>query len=289
MDAAFEAYVGLYRVGLINNNLLPLPSYDEEVARAYAEVAKRPAVTLGNGKFNPWPAVAAAWQSTSTLYQSVITILSGDTGVMRMKMISPCRLPQLFDLTLYLKAKTSLLVKTGKGVEIVKNEMSVIMANKITKVLLTSVFPNRMKENDGGFPLLFVPDEDLGDPQSWLEHVQGTYDSNDLIRGVADAAGVGIIQDRSKSNKAYVFHGVERMARDCSEQQSGTTANICFKVKKFLERTDFLHRVPADAMEKKDDFAFLDPKDCRINRLPVPIPNSRYLYHRSCIKWRMRF
>ena len=45
MDAAFEAYVELYRVGLINNNLLPLLSYDEEAARAYAEVAKRPAVT----------------------------------------------------------------------------------------------------------------------------------------------------------------------------------------------------------------------------------------------------
>ena len=159
MDAAFEAYVGLYRVGLINNNLLPLPSYDEEAASAYAEVAKRPAVTLENGKFNPWPAVAAAWHSTSTLYRSVITILSGDTGVMRMKMISPYRLPQLFDLTLYLNTKTSLRVKFGKGVETVKDEMSVIMANKITKVLLTSVFPNRMKEDDGGFPLLFVPDE----------------------------------------------------------------------------------------------------------------------------------
>ena len=44
MDAAFEAYVGLYRVGLINNNLLPLLSYDEEAARVYAKVAKRPAV-----------------------------------------------------------------------------------------------------------------------------------------------------------------------------------------------------------------------------------------------------
>ena len=233
MDAAFEAYVGLYCVGLINNNLLPLPNFDEEAARAYAEVAKRPAVTLGHGKFNPWPAVAAAWQSTFTLYRSVITILSGDTGVMRMKMISPCRLPQLFDLTLYLNAKPSLGVKIGKGVETMKDEMSIIMANNITKVLLTSVFPNRMKENDGRFPLLFVPDEDLGDPQSWLEHVRGTYDSNDITRGVADAAAVGIIRDRSKSDKAYVFHGIERTARGCSEQQSGTVANICLKVKKF--------------------------------------------------------
>ena len=52
MDAAFEAYVGLYRVGLINDNLLPLPTYDEYAAKAYAEVAKRPAVTAVNAQFN---------------------------------------------------------------------------------------------------------------------------------------------------------------------------------------------------------------------------------------------
>lgn len=46
-------------------------------------------------------------------------------------------------------------------------------------------------------------------------------------------------------------------------------ANICLKVKRFPERTDFLHRVLADAIEKKDAFAFLNPKDCRTNRSPV--------------------
>ncbi len=60
MDAVFEAYIRLYRVGLINDNLLPLPNYDEDAAKAYAEVTKRPAVTAVNVKFNPWPAVAAA-------------------------------------------------------------------------------------------------------------------------------------------------------------------------------------------------------------------------------------
>lgn len=147
--------------------------------------------------------------------------------------------------------------------------MSVIITKNITKVLLTSVFPNRIKENDDRFPLLSVLDEDLGDPQSWSKHVRGTYVSSDIIRGVADAAVVGIIRDRSKSDKAYVFHGVERMTRDCSEQRSGTMPDICLKAKKFPKRTDFLHRVPADAIEEKDNFAFLDPKDCRISRLPV--------------------
>ena len=55
----------------------------------------------------------------------------------------------------------------------------------------------------------FVPDEDLGDLQSWLGHVRGTYNPNHIIRGVEDAAAVGIIRDRSKLDKAYIFHGVE--------------------------------------------------------------------------------
>ena len=96
-----------------------------------------------------------------------------------------------------------------------------------------------------------------------------TYNSNDIIRRVEDAAAVGIIRDRFKSDKAYIFHGVERMPRDCSRQQSGIKADICLKVKKFPKRTDFLHRVPAEPIGKKDDFAVLHPKDCQIDRLPV--------------------
>jgi hypothetical protein len=42
-------------------------------------------------------------------------------------------------------------------------------------------------------------------------------------------------------------------------------ADICLKVEKFL------HRVSADAVEKKDDFIFLDPNACRIDRLPSSI------------------
>ncbi|KAL9607325.1 MAG: hypothetical protein Q9167_007751 [Letrouitia subvulpina] len=98
-----RSYVGLYHAGLVNGNLLPLPNYDKEAAKAYAEVAKRPAVTKINAKYDPWPAVAAAWQSTLTLYPSIIRLLSGATEILRMKMIAPCQLPQLSNLTLYVE------------------------------------------------------------------------------------------------------------------------------------------------------------------------------------------
>lgn len=40
--------MALYHAGLVNDNLLPLPNYDRDAAKAYAEVARRPAVTKIN-------------------------------------------------------------------------------------------------------------------------------------------------------------------------------------------------------------------------------------------------
>lgn len=58
IDAASSEYVGLHHTGLVNDNLLhdnilPLPKYNEATTKAYTEIAKRPAVPLTRGKFNP--------------------------------------------------------------------------------------------------------------------------------------------------------------------------------------------------------------------------------------------
>ena len=95
---------------------------------------------------------------------------------------------------------------------------------------------------------------------------------------------IGIMRDRFKSNKAYVFHGVERMARDYSEQRSGTILDMCLKVKKFLKRTDFSHRVPVDAIEKKDDFAFLDPKGFGRSSMQWALGNNQILQSSHCFR-----
>ena len=231
MDAAFEAYVGLYHAGLVNSNLLPSPNYDKDAAKAYAEVAKRPAVTNINAKYDPWPAVAAAWQSTLTLYPSIIRILSRATEILQMKMIAPCQLPRLSDLTLYVDSKTVLHVRIDSEIRRTRKEINVTTANKIMDILLTSVFPSRMERDDGGFPLLFTPAEDVDDLENWSEHVQGTYDLSHIPSAAEDVTTMGIVRDHSKSGKAYVFHGFEQLVQDSSPQQPP-------EVTKFPKRTD---------------------------------------------------
>ena len=269
LDAAFEAYVGLYRVGLVNDNLLPLPHYDEEAARAYAEVRKRPAVTLANEKYKPWPALAAAWRSISTVYQSVITILREDVVVIRMKMIAPFLLPQISTFTLYVNAQLSLSVSISEGVETAMEADKIAAVNEATRILLQSVFPTKMSSEHQHFLLLFSPDEHWGGLESWLKNVRGTFDYHDLRLGVESPAAIGLVRDSSKPNKAYAFHGIEHRPRDYPEDQSKFTTDLGLKVKAFSKRTDFLHRIPADAAKKKEDFVFVSPQNCCIDRLPI--------------------
>lgn len=52
----------------------------------------------------------------------------------------------------------------SEGVEIIKDDIPVRMANNTLKALPNSALLDSMKEDDGGFPLLFGPEEGSSDP-----------------------------------------------------------------------------------------------------------------------------
>ena len=266
MDAAFEAYLGLHRAGLVNDHLLPSPWTDEEAVKAYAKVEKRPGVTIANSRFNPWPAMTVAWPSKTTLYNSAVRILSGGTLLIQMTMISPCWLPRLMNLELFVDAQRRLIVEIGEAVEAVMDNISVATANEITRLLFASVFSARLKEEDDGFPLLFIPREKPSDLHSWLDNAQGSYDAGLILGGIEDPAAIGLVRDQTQPGSAYVLHDIEQIEKD---EPPETVSCLSLKVKKFSKRTDFLHPVSADAVMKKGNFRFLNPKDCRIDRLPL--------------------
>lgn len=53
-------------------------------------------------------------------------------------------------------------MKISEGVGRVKDEISIIIANRIIKALLTLVFPTRIKEINSRFLLLFTLGKDIG-------------------------------------------------------------------------------------------------------------------------------
>jgi hypothetical protein len=59
-DAAFEAYVALYKAGLVNDNLMPLLKHDS-IEELTMGVQKRPSIVKASAQMNPWIEVARAW------------------------------------------------------------------------------------------------------------------------------------------------------------------------------------------------------------------------------------
>lgn len=58
MDAAFQAIMALYRVGLLNNHFLPAPPVATEADPIYKAIAKRPAIMMTEERVNGWREVS---------------------------------------------------------------------------------------------------------------------------------------------------------------------------------------------------------------------------------------
>ena len=104
-DAAFQAYMALYKAGLLNDNLLPLT-----LERTLEEEIQNEApLSLGiSGQFNPWVDAAKLW-STSDLHQALVHIEQdgGNRDKVSMLLTTSMAIPSVKPLLLYWDSKTT--------------------------------------------------------------------------------------------------------------------------------------------------------------------------------------
>ncbi|KAK3946412.1 dicer-like protein 2 [Diplogelasinospora grovesii] len=96
-DAAFQAYVNLYRAGLVNKNLLPLRPRD-----ILGSVPARPGTTKVRQQLNPWIYVAQAWKSDGPLFTRKLTFSTQDRSVCaEFELTLPVPIPKMEPLAIY--------------------------------------------------------------------------------------------------------------------------------------------------------------------------------------------
>ncbi|KAK0635015.1 hypothetical protein B0T17DRAFT_26977 [Bombardia bombarda] len=107
MDAAFQAYARLYRVGLVNENLLPMRESD-----LVKEIEPRAGTALVREQFDPWPMVAQAWRDNADLCRRRLAFSNQDNDSMRaaFELVLPVPIPDMEPLTLFWDAQHSWLV-----------------------------------------------------------------------------------------------------------------------------------------------------------------------------------
>ena len=99
-DAAFEAYVALYKAGLVNDNLLPLRHDEVTDELTTSTVEKRASIVKVREQLNPWINIARAWEAVDNsgfeLHQATITM-----GELEIQTYLPAVIPEVLPFTLY--------------------------------------------------------------------------------------------------------------------------------------------------------------------------------------------
>ncbi|KAK5545097.1 Dicer-like protein 2 [Vermiconidia calcicola] len=166
-DAAYHAYLSLYRAGLVTDNLLP-----PEVSKATnngsqpdGTSSKEDGMCDVHDQYDPWSPVLSDWSHSTELYAHSFQIAGGNSVYPSMLMLLPVKLFAT-SFPIYLTADSSIQVSLNAGKEV--SEVSVELLRDISFHLLMSILGRRL----GGIqkeqlPFLLVPDLDPRFLEQW--------------------------------------------------------------------------------------------------------------------------
>jgi dsRNA-specific ribonuclease len=233
-DAAFQAYMALYKAGLLNDNLLPLTperASEEEIQN------EAPSSVDISGQFNPWADTAKLW-STSDLHQTLVHIEQdgGHRDKVSMLLTTSMAIPSLKPLLLYWDSKTTFTIHVG----VAQRHSAVCPAQlrlmrEVTHTILRSTHSDYKPDDRKDFVALFCPDVDQGELVTWLSKNGGRHSAEDEFHLHRDRSGRGFVRNTSLGGIPFIFNrwrltssaGVEEVEVECLP---------------LLKRRNFLHR-----------------------------------------------
>lgn len=141
-DAALQAYIALYREGLLNENLLPfqqdqaLPGFETRVSIADVD-----------GHFNPWKHIARAWDAGEDRWAYTYSCIDeNEQSVGDYDVILPAQINDLRPLKIYINSEVIWELRPGMGRLIPGTEWDAVPDH--TSVLLASHFGHRYTVQD---------------------------------------------------------------------------------------------------------------------------------------------
>ena len=226
------AYVNMYRVGLLNDNLLPMTSSfekakDAEVKRIIREIEKREGVASVREQINPWlPLVTST--SSAQWWCNELRI----SGLGSFVMLTQMEMPHLeYSETLFDPDSGPRLFSIIPGTPSTFSAEELISARHYTRRIFAIFYGTRMDWNDLDFSYLFMPmshhdDSEWVERRAWADDLRpagGVYNSRehvlakatDFVSKFTCASDVYLVYDRG-----HRFHGFYRFLGWRCEQLS---------------------------------------------------------------------
>ncbi|KIW14028.1 hypothetical protein PV08_06809 [Exophiala spinifera] len=180
-DAAYQAYLALYRAGLVTKHLLPLETPKHEASKDHTATtdAVPDALCVVEAQWDPWPQITEHWSSSTQMFAHRLHLEdSGDTYP-RMLILLPTKLASM-SFPLYITANGTVQVSIGEGE--VMSGIPFTLAQDISFYLLTSVLQRRLEGiTKGQLPLLLVPDIGIDSLERWYRETSRSIPLLDLL------------------------------------------------------------------------------------------------------------
>ncbi len=250
-DAAFEAYLRLYKAGLINDNLLPVVVPDLDDPTSF-EVESRDGMCLTSARFHPWREVAIGGVAESRLCVLRLDISGPEQHFPPMLLVLPAALNTSLACTLHWTASTVFTACVRPFEEDLPPNFDIKNAQQVTRHLIRTVFSRKMKTNSQGqeeYPWMILPAEHVACLEEWLDD---TLQS--LTEGEKSSQETYLVR--------YQNQNVPYFSRSCSKDDNQ------IELMRLPRRVDFLH--PVDSERAHTAWESLVPRsECCIENLPA--------------------
>jgi dsRNA-specific ribonuclease len=269
-DAAFQAYLALYRARLVNDNLLPLLRHDS-IADKLTEsaVETRASIVTVKEQLNPWIDIAKAWKvvddTNSGVHSSIITIDSLDTLIHL-----PVPIPIVPPFRIFWDSTTEFLVAPR---EKSANFGTPSTAKSDTWALLQVAFGHRFPISQAKAVMQFSVNHDCG---SALLDRMGHRNAEEALLtlgGFSDS----LVRDKINMDIAYTLK--ELLARKPSREQvqnpyvgydDTPQHSAHLSLTRVPRRLDFLHRTLPSSSQKPYSVV-LPVSRCTVGDMPFKL------------------
>ncbi|CAM1509468.1 Fc.00g032070.m01.CDS01 [Cosmosporella sp. VM-42] len=233
-DAAFQAYIALYKAGLINDNLLPfkldeIPGVEDQLP----EVTPEP-------PYNPWPQIAEAWQGTGERWLYTLTCKDENGSIKgHYEVMLPIELLPPRPIRIYLDSQTTWELSFSPATKITHAESERLPDH--TSTLLALQFTHRWSVEDRSHVIKVTARNEVLQNHgigSLPFHIASGHgmDKGYLLRDRSQApfVYVGVIPSKPSAESVQkTFYGFEDAPEDVPY----------VSMKKWTRRADFLHRL----------------------------------------------
>ena len=268
-DAAFQAYVGLYKAGLLNENLLPLSHTSSLEENDYQEDLE--ATIDVATQFSPWAEIAKAWWAPD-IHQNTVSLQynsSEEQDDLTMVLTLPSPIPDVAPFDLYWNENTTFTIHVDPPRRASLQEPETIQVmRRITHTLSRCTRSGySIEDNRLDFIVLVAPHKDENELASWCMDTCGRIPASDKYQSKDSVLGF-IRTPPYHNNYPCVFHR-------WNVRGEGRESNIEVECVPLPKRQHFLSRhtlsksrgpeLDFTSSGKPQSFPL---KDCTADRLP---------------------